>query len=328
MWKKLKWIFIIWVSKFIARIHWYSFAISQYLSMQMDRRRYWIHPRILKYAWKWKSKTCFNTPDGWSNFATNDYRIIYDAILIALTRRGFLYLALPITPCALTFPSLETSCKPLRRRECPRGHRILHRSPSPLFFCVSAIRHDSSLSKYRKQKQSPPWTCVILSISRGGLLLFTVLAEWRIMTNRAYAKNKGDGLLCSILWRGATMVSPGLNFEIWVPQIARKLPFRGFSSTFFEAQTLCVHAIKIWNVSVAPPSQTAKITLLRLKSLPVFCLFLICDWDTHFQDFSRLKKMHWTLQSRSPSLRSLGRKRRLWDNPFQGGIWLAVEMNA
>jgi hypothetical protein len=41
--------------------------------------------------------------------------IIYDAILIALTRRGFLYLALPITPCAFTFPSLETSCKPLRR---------------------------------------------------------------------------------------------------------------------------------------------------------------------------------------------------------------------
>ena len=43
--------------------------------------------------------------------------IIYDAILIAFTSRGFLYLALPITPCALTFPSLETSCKPLRRRE-------------------------------------------------------------------------------------------------------------------------------------------------------------------------------------------------------------------
>ena len=44
-------------------------------------------------------------------------------------------------------------------------------------FCVSSIRHDSSLSKYRKQKQSPPWTCAILSISRGGLLLLTVLAE-------------------------------------------------------------------------------------------------------------------------------------------------------
>jgi hypothetical protein len=43
--------------------------------------------------------------------------IIYDAIMIALTRRGFFYLALPITPCALTFPSLATSCKPLRRRE-------------------------------------------------------------------------------------------------------------------------------------------------------------------------------------------------------------------
>ena len=46
--------------------------------------------------------------------------IIYDAILIALTRRGFLYLALPITPCALIFPALETSCKPLRRREIYR----------------------------------------------------------------------------------------------------------------------------------------------------------------------------------------------------------------
>jgi hypothetical protein len=32
------------------------------------------------------------------------------------------------------------------------------------------------------------------------------------------------------------------------------------------------------------------------------------------------------LQSRSPSLRSSGRNTRLWDNPFQGGIWLAVEM--
>jgi hypothetical protein len=34
----------------------------------------------------------------------------------------FLYLALPITPCALTFPSLETSCKPLRRREGVNMH--------------------------------------------------------------------------------------------------------------------------------------------------------------------------------------------------------------
>ena len=57
--------------------------------------------------------------------------IIYDAILIALTRRGFLYLALPITPCALTFPSLETSCNPLRRREClpPANGRIWPSSP-------------------------------------------------------------------------------------------------------------------------------------------------------------------------------------------------------
>jgi hypothetical protein len=63
------------------------------------------------------------------------------------------------------------------------GHRILHRSPSPLFFCVSAIRHDSSLSKYRKQKQSPPWTCAILSISRGDCFCLRYLLSdesWRI----------------------------------------------------------------------------------------------------------------------------------------------------
>jgi hypothetical protein len=75
----------------------------------------------------------FNSPPGYSSTPENEsgkhvltpsmvdrtslQTIIYDAILIALTRRGFLYLALSITPCALTFPSLETSCKPLRRRE-------------------------------------------------------------------------------------------------------------------------------------------------------------------------------------------------------------------
>jgi hypothetical protein len=42
--------------------------------------------------------------------------------------------------------------------------------------------------------------CAIFSISRGVLLLLTVLAEWGIMTNRAYVKNNGDGFLCSILW--------------------------------------------------------------------------------------------------------------------------------
>ena len=34
------------------------------------------------------------------------------------------------------------------------------------------------------------------------------------------------------------------------------------------------------------------------------------------------------MQSRSPSLRSSGRNARLWDNPFQDGIRLAVEMDA
>jgi hypothetical protein len=38
----------------------------------------------------------------------------------------------------------------------------------------SILVHDSSLSKYCKQK---PWMYGIFSISRGGLLLFKVLAE-------------------------------------------------------------------------------------------------------------------------------------------------------
>jgi hypothetical protein len=92
-------------------------------------------------------------------------------------------------------------------------HQIWLRAPSPsvtpqnttqksisFVFCVSSIRHDSSLSKYRKQKQSPPGNTQNGTRPGGWLLLFTVLAEWRIMTNSAYAKNKGDGLLCSILW--------------------------------------------------------------------------------------------------------------------------------
>jgi hypothetical protein len=43
--------------------------------------------------------------------------IIYDAMLIALTSRCFLYLALPITLCALTFSSLESLCGGERVRD-------------------------------------------------------------------------------------------------------------------------------------------------------------------------------------------------------------------
>jgi hypothetical protein len=41
-----------------------------------------------------------------------------------------------------------------------------------IVFCISAIRHDSSLSKYLKQKQLHPWTCAILSISRGAASVY------------------------------------------------------------------------------------------------------------------------------------------------------------
>jgi hypothetical protein len=74
--------------------------------------------------------------------------------------------------------------------------------------------------------------------------------------------------------------------KILVPQIARKLPFRGFSSPFFEAQTLCVHAIKIWNVSV-PSSQTAKNSAPQAQESPSF-LYLFDMRLRH--TFSRLLK--------------------------------------
>jgi hypothetical protein len=40
---------------------------------------------------------------------------------IKVGARGVMGRLKSITPCALTFPSLETSCKPLRRREDADG---------------------------------------------------------------------------------------------------------------------------------------------------------------------------------------------------------------
>jgi hypothetical protein len=63
---------------------------------------------------------------------------------------------------------------------------------SPLFFCVSTIRHSASF-----------WI-----FPGGWLLLFRVLGEWRIMTNSAYGKTMemafcavgGNALWCPILY--------------------------------------------------------------------------------------------------------------------------------
>jgi hypothetical protein len=133
--------------------------------MQIDGRRYWylIHSRILKFAWKWKSKTYFNTLDGWSNFATKDY---------IRRHRGFFYLALPITPCALTFPSLETSRKPLRRREC--GSLI---QPNlPLLIAATLILQYGSNNWNKLAKE-------IYTYSRR--FFSTMLHIWKIKCSRA-----------------------------------------------------------------------------------------------------------------------------------------------
>jgi hypothetical protein len=102
------------------------------------------------------------------------------------------------------------TCNDSASKCCHHNHRAIIMSALaqnttqksiPIAFCVSSICHDSSLSKYRKQKQTPPPGNTKNGACPGGwLLLFTVLAEWRIMMNRAYAKSNGDGLLCSILW--------------------------------------------------------------------------------------------------------------------------------
>ena len=66
-------------------------------------------------------------------------------------------------------------------------------------FFVRGIRHDSSLSKCSKQRQSPPEWNNITNISGRWLLLFRALAKWRILTNTAYEKIDRDGLLWGIL---------------------------------------------------------------------------------------------------------------------------------
>jgi hypothetical protein len=73
------------------------------------------------------------------------------------------------------------------------------------FFCVSAIRHDSLLGKYRKQKQSPPLEIFKMAHVQGGdcFCLRYLLSDesWRIALTQ---KNNGDGLLYGILWRYTT----------------------------------------------------------------------------------------------------------------------------
>ena len=53
-----------------------------------------------------------------------------------------------------------------------------------IVFSVISIRHDSSLSKYRKQKQSPPGNTKKWC---------TCCTEWQIMTNNAYPKTMEQG---------------------------------------------------------------------------------------------------------------------------------------
>jgi hypothetical protein len=89
-------------------------------------------------------------------------------------------------PCSSTWQLLGFSNKltlcPILDRFRSRTQNTTQKSIS-IVFCVSVIRHDSSLSKYRKQKQSPPWTCAIFSISRGDYFCLRYLPSdesWRI----------------------------------------------------------------------------------------------------------------------------------------------------
>ena len=127
--------------------------------MDRSRRRYWywIHFRRLKYAWKaGKCKTCFNTLECWYRTKLQTIILfIYDAILIALsplTSKGFVYFALPITPCALTFPSLETSCKPLRRREANKYLTVILRTRLQYELIADDVRSaESGIAHIRRE---------------------------------------------------------------------------------------------------------------------------------------------------------------------------------
>jgi hypothetical protein len=80
-----------------------------------------------------------------------------------------------------------------------------------IVFSVSSIRHDSSLSKYRKQKQSPSGNTKNGARPGGWSPAFVYGTCW--VTNNAYAKKNGDGLLCSILcWWWWRLVS---SLYIW-----------------------------------------------------------------------------------------------------------------
>jgi hypothetical protein len=91
--------------------------------------------------------------------------IIDDAILIALTRKGFLYLALLITPCAPTFPSLESSCKPPRRRE-------------------SSFREENKDDSYRRRKRQTDelYTYGKFDVIKGEFVRKLLGSEYRINT--------------------------------------------------------------------------------------------------------------------------------------------------
>ena len=66
-----------------------------------------------------------------------------------------------------------------KRRLFKRSAQNTIQKSISIVFCVSGIRHDPSLSKYRKQKQSPPGNIQNGTRPGGWLLLFTVLAHPR-----------------------------------------------------------------------------------------------------------------------------------------------------
>ena len=73
----------------------------------------------------------------------------------------------------------------------------------------------SSLSKYRKQKQSPPWTCTIFSISRGDCFCLRYLLSdesWRIELTQKTMEMDFCVVFCAAAtqWFVIKMLSPCL----------------------------------------------------------------------------------------------------------------------
>jgi hypothetical protein len=173
-----------------------------------------------------------------------------------------------------------------------------------IVFCVSTIHHDLSPSKYREQKQSPPWMCAILSISRGDCFrLWNLLSDewWRI----ALTQKPMEMDFC------IEFCDPGLRIEsfavinlrgvstnnsiIWL--VYNCVVFSGLWSTLGRKYVLfCVttseHDFFLWCIKCLKLHfNNCSIVSMKMSKYSHWCikynLYQNCCWNCHKTNFFR-----------------------------------------